>query len=229
MSALCSDAPTATATQSTQAPASGSPSFDSRDSVLGADARHESAVAKLGDADAVLTPALRTVLDRFGITLHLVAQGQPIPGTFWGEPEAGLIGTGLGAELYARADTPVHSALHEACHYICMDAERRAALHTNAGGTALEECGVCYLSIMLAGLLPNYGRARMLEDMDHWGYSFRLGSSAAWFEEDADDARQWLQAHALIDSEIRLTWDIRDSPRQRPLRQLLKQPGPGDC
>ena len=40
----------------------------------------------------------------------------------------------------------------------------------------------------------------MMADMDVWGYSFRLGSTAAWFEQDADDARQWLQAHDLIDA-----------------------------
>ena len=224
MSAPCSHAPTATAAQATQAPTSRSSSLDSHEPVVNADAQPESAVATLDNAGSALTPALRAMLDHFGITLRLVTQDQPIPGTFWGEPEAGLIGTGpdtgpdtglgtdLGAELYARADTPLHSVLHEACHYICMDAERRSALHTNAGGTALEECGVCYLSIMLADQLPNYGRARMLEDMDRWGYSFRLGSSAAWFEGDADDARQWLQAHGLVDSELRITWNIRDSP-----------------
>ena len=27
-----------------------------------------------------------------------------------------------------------------------------------------------------------------------WGYSFRLGSAAAWFAEDAEDARDWLIA-----------------------------------
>ena len=87
--------------------------------------------------------------------------------------------------------------------------------HTDAGGTALEECGVCYLSILLADQLPNYDRVRMLEDMDHWGYSFRLGSSAAWFEGDADDAQQWLHAHGLIDSNRRITWNIRDLPSPR--------------
>lgn len=214
-----------------QAPTSPSLSVDSHEPLVDADARHESAVATLGNAGSALTPALRTVLNRFGITLHLIAKDQPIPGTFWGEPEAGLIGTRLGTrlgtrsdtrlgtklsvELYARADTPVHSILHEACHCICMDANRRAALHTDAGGTALEECGVCYLSILLADQLPNYDRVRMLEDMDHWGYSFRLGSSAAWFEGDADDAQQWLHAHGLIDSNRRITWNIRDLPSPR--------------
>ena len=40
----------------------------------------------------------------------------------------------------------------------------------------------------------------MLADMDRWGYSFRLGSSAAWFETDAEDARAWLEQHGLIDT-----------------------------
>ncbi len=39
---------------------------------------------------------------------------------------------------------------------------------------------------------------RMLSDMDAWGYSFRLGSAKAWFEEDAEDAEQWLLKHQII-------------------------------
>jgi hypothetical protein len=34
--------------------------------------------------------------------------------------------------------------------------------------------------------------------MDAWGYSFRLGSTHAWFEHDAADARAWLAARALL-------------------------------
>jgi len=97
-----------------------------------------------------------------------------------------------------RPDTPVHSALHEACHWICADHGRRASLHTDAGGDDLEECAVCYLQVLLAEALPGYSRARMLADMDAWGYSFRLGTARAWFEGDAADARAWLAARALL-------------------------------
>ena len=38
----------------------------------------------------------------------------------------------------------------------------------------------------------------MLEDMDAWGYSFRLGSAENWFEEDAEDAKQWLVDRELL-------------------------------
>jgi len=31
-----------------------------------------------------------------------------------------------------------------------------------------------------------------MADMDAWGYSFRLGNTASWFDEDAEDARKWL-------------------------------------
>ena len=41
---------------------------------------------------------------------------------------AGLIGS----RLFVRDDTPVHSLLHEGCHYICMDSARRARLDTDA-------------------------------------------------------------------------------------------------
>jgi hypothetical protein len=41
--------------------------------------------------------------------------------------------------------------------------------------------------------------------MDAWGYSFRLGSTAAWFGADAEDAREWLRRQGLIDAHGRLT------------------------
>jgi hypothetical protein len=58
--------------------------------------------------------------------------------------------------------------------------------------------------------MPGFGRARMLLDMDEWGYSFRLGSTRAWLERDSDDARQWLLAHALIDASGEPTWKLRE-------------------
>lgn len=143
--------------------------------------------------------ALPGLLRAYGMTVRTVAADAAIPGSYWGETEAGLIGD----VLYVRADTPVHSALHEACHYICMDEARRTALHTDAGGADIEEVGVCYLQVLLADLLPGYSRARILADMDAWGYHYRLGSAQAWFEQDAEDARAWLQAQGLIDADER--------------------------
>ena len=88
--------------------------------------------------------------------------------------------------------------------FICADPARRARLHTDAGGDEREECAVCYLAIVLAATVPQFGSVRMLLDMDAWGYSFRLGSAARWFSEDADDACDWLLAHGLpIPTEIR--------------------------
>jgi hypothetical protein len=143
---------------------------------------------------SALPPAsLETLLGAYGVAVEWTA-APAIPGSYWGEAEAGLIGN----RLVLRPDTPVHSALHEACHYICADAPRRAALHTDAGGDDLEECAVCYLQILLADRLPGYSGARMLADMDAWGYSFRLGSAAAWFERDAADARDWLAQRGLL-------------------------------
>ncbi len=148
-------------------------------------------VLRLADID----PAdLRALLGAQGLSVEWLAPDADIPGSYWGESEAGLVGN----RLYLRPDTPLHSALHEACHWLCMDAGRRRGLHTNAGGDDIEECAVCYLQILLAGRLPGVGRARLLRDMDAWGYSFRLGSAAAWFESDADDARAWLQERGLL-------------------------------
>ncbi len=145
------------------------------------------------------------LLNRFGLALTLVAHGEQIPGSYWGDSEAGL----KGEQLHARLDTPLHSILHEACHYICMSPERRAGLDTDAGGDDLEESAVCYLQVLLAGELPAVGRTRMLADMDSWGYSFRLGTTRAWFESDAADARAWLERHGVIDAAGRATGAVR--------------------
>lgn len=148
---------------------------------------------------------LHMLLQRYGLTLTLVAPDELIPGSYWGDREAGLIG----ARIYVRLDTPVHSLLHEAAHFICMTPERRAGLDTDAGGDDAEENAVCYLQILLGEVLPRVGRERMCRDMDEWGYTFRLGSAATWFAEDADDARRWLMQHRLIDPEEQVTFACR--------------------
>src|SRR5450755_1359883 len=149
--------------------------------------------------------SLELLLERYGLELRLVAPDEVIPGSYWGEREAGLIGT----KIYARLDTPLHSVMHESAHFICMTPERRAGLNTDAGGDDAEESAVCYLQILLAELLPNVGEERMCRDMDDWGYSFRLGSAAKWFAEDAQDAQLWLVRHGLIDRNKRVTFASR--------------------
>ena len=138
--------------------------------------------------------APRTLLARFGIELRFVADGAAIPGSYWGEPEAGV----RGMHVYARPDTPLHSLLHEASHIICMSEARRQALDTDAGGDDIEEAAVCYLQILLAEHVPGAGRVRLIRDMDAWGYSFRLGNTDRWFREDAADALAWLRAQGLV-------------------------------
>ena len=155
-------------------------------------------------ADLGLEP-LADLLSVYGLTCELVAGGAEIPGSYWGDSEAGVIAN----RLIVRPDTPVHSALHEACHFICMSPERRDSLHTDAGGDYAEENGVCYLQILLAGELSSVGRDRLMQDMDSWGYTFRLGSAQAWFEKDADDARLWLESFGLVDDTGRPTWRLR--------------------
>ena len=154
----------------------------------------------------VLTPAdvmscgelpsgsLEALFVGWGITVDWVDDGVEIPGSHWGDAEAGMIGE----TLYVRSDTPVHSALHEGGHLICMGPTRRQQVHTDAEGEELEECGVCVLQILLAERLPNVGSDRLMRDMDAWGYSFRLGSTRAWFEGDAEDAWQWLEEAGVV-------------------------------
>jgi hypothetical protein len=149
--------------------------------------------------------SLELLLDGYGLQLRLVAPDEVIPGSYWGEREAGLIGT----QLFARLDTPMHSVLHESAHFICMTPERRAGLDTDAGGDDAEECAVCYLQLVLADLLPNVGRQRLCRDMDEWGYSFRLGSAAIWMAKDAEDARAWLVHHGMLDDQGRITHACR--------------------
>lgn len=156
-------------------------------------------------ADLDLAP-LAALLRAYGMELRIGKEGVPIEGSYWGDEEAGL----MGRTLVVRSDTPLHSALHEACHYVCMDPTRRAGLDTDAGGSYDEENAVCYLQILLADDIPGLGRARMLADMDAWGYSFRLGSAFAWFEEDAADAREWLRSHELITPGGRVSWRLRE-------------------
>ena len=136
------------------------------------------------------------LLARYGLRLRRVDDGAPIPGSYWGESEAGIIGS----DVFARGDTPVHSLLHEACHLIVLPPERRAAVHTDATDSVEEEDAVCLLQALLGDALPGVGRERVFADMDAWGYTFRLGSARAYFERDADAAWDWLRARGLVDA-----------------------------
>ena len=159
--------------------------------------------ADSSDADAAPPDVLRVrdlppgaadaLLASHGLQLHFVDDTAPIPGSFWGEPEAGVIAH----NVYVRGDTPVHSMLHEACHLIVLPAERRAQVHTDATDSVIEEDATCCLQIILADDLPGVGRHRLMGDMDAWGYTYRLGSTRAWFEQDADDARAFLKERGL--------------------------------
>lgn len=149
--------------------------------------------------------ALQQLLQSYGLALQLVEPPATIPGSYWGDSEAGMIGH----SIYIRPDTPMHSFLHETCHVICMDTARRQALHTDAGGETSEEDAVCYLQILLAEVFPEFGKERALSDMDHWGYTFRLGSAKRWFEEDAADARQWLLEYGLITQQNQPIFKLR--------------------
>jgi hypothetical protein len=135
-----------------------------------------------------------------GLKVTLVAAGETIPGSYWGETEAGLVRQ----QLFVRLDTPLHSALHEAAHWLCMDPQRRAVLDRDAGGDYAEEDAVCYLQVLLVDRLAvlsdpqRCNRQRLFADMDAWGYTFRFGSAQRWFEADAEDARLWLEHYGLL-------------------------------
>lgn len=152
-------------------------------------------VLTLGEIDLAEAIAL---LARYGLHFELIEDDVPIPGSFWGEREAGLIGS----TVYARRDTPVHSLLHEACHLIVIPPELRVRVHTDASDSQFEEDATCYLQLLLADELRGFGIERAFADMDAWGYTFRLGSAQAWFERDAEDAAAFLQALPHLSDEL---------------------------
>jgi hypothetical protein len=151
------------------------------------------------------------LLERFGLRLIMLRRDEAITGSFWGDSEAGI----KGHAVYARKDTPVHSLLHEMCHTICMSTKRRNNLDRDAGGDDLEEAAVCYLQIVLADELEGVGRARMMRDMDAWGYSFRLGDTSSWFHGDAEDARHWLQARGILNHDGAATFGLRQQSAEQ--------------
>ena len=153
-------------------------------------------VLTLADIDRTHVAAL---LGRYGLQLVHVDDGAAIPGSYWGEPEAGLVG----ATVFARADTPVHSLLHEAAHLIVLPPDKRATVHTDATDSVAEEDAVCVLQSLLGDAIPGVGAARVFADMDAWGYTFRLGSAREYVEQDASDAWQWLHDRGLADAETR--------------------------
>jgi hypothetical protein len=142
----------------------------------------------------------RELLARYRLELIQVINDDIIPGSFWGECEAGVIGSAV----YARHDTPVHSLLHEAGHLIVLPEEQRQHIHTDASDSVAEEDAVCVLQAILGDELPGLSRAQIFEDMDDWGYTFRLGSAKAYFEQDAQSAFSLLQERGLIDAEMKL-------------------------
>lgn len=166
--------------------------------------------ARLHSADVIRVgsrtdSSILELVRRYGAELIECSASETLPGSYWGDSEAGLRGSGL----FVRADTPLHSLLHELGHFICMSPERRAGLDRDAGGDDAEECAVCYLQIVLAEQIRGFGRARMLADMDAWGYTFRLGSARAWFENDAADACIWLRRNGVLNDDGNPTFHAR--------------------
>ena len=148
---------------------------------------------------------ITSLLDKFELELFVETDGAAITGSFWGDSEAGIVGR----NVYVRGDTPIHSLLHETSHILCMTEARRAGLDRDAGGDDLEEAAVCYMQVVLAGMIDGVGRARLMLDMDAWGYSFRLGNTRDWFEKDAEDAREFLMNQGLLSPAGEVTFKLR--------------------
>ena len=54
-----------------------------------------------------------------------------------------------------------------------------------------------------------FWRERAWSDMDAWGYSFRLGATRTWFEQDSAEACAWLEQHGITDAAGALTGRLR--------------------
>ena len=154
---------------------------------------------------APVSSSVAALVAHFGATLEQLPADEKLPGSYWGESEAGL----RGDTLFVRPDTPLHSLLHELAHYVCMTGARRSGLDRDAGGDDAEECAVCYLQILLADRIEGFGRERMLRDMDAWGYTFRLGSARDWFERDAADACIWLREKGVVEGTVPENFRLR--------------------
>ncbi len=164
-------------------------SVDSR--LRGNDGQKQASVLTLDDITFVDVASL---LARYDLELLLVDDNAVIPGSYWGEPEAGIVGN----TVHARRDTPMHSLLHEAAHLIVLEPARRASVHTDATDSIEEEDAVCVLQSLLGDALAGVGGNRILDDMDAWGYTFRLGSASAYVQHDAESAWQWLRQRGLV-------------------------------
>ena len=150
--------------------------------------------------------SISNVIGRFGLELSLVESDCDIPYSYWGAPEAGrIINT-----IYARQDTPMHSLLHETCHFVCMSKSHHSNDSIDAGGGTEEENATCYLQLLLSDFVNGFSRAQHMQDMDDWGYSFRLGSAKAWFMQDAEDTKKWLQHHKIIQRDNCVSWKLRE-------------------
>tara|TARA_B110000438_G_C15626854_1_gene569117 strand:- start:150 stop:641 length:492 start_codon:yes stop_codon:yes gene_type:complete len=148
---------------------------------------------------------LNNLINKYHFKLKILADHETIPASFWGDPEAGLIGK----TIFVKKITPLHSFFHEFSHLICMTENRRISLTKDAKSDDEEESAVCYLQILLADYLIGVNPNLLMKDMDDWGYSFRLGSTQAWFQNDSCDSRKWLQKENILDEKGSITWVLR--------------------
>jgi hypothetical protein len=148
---------------------------------------------------------LHNLINKYHLELQILADDEPIPASFWGEPEAGLIGK----TIFVKKATPLHSMFHELSHLICMTEGRRLSVNKDAKSDDEEESAVCYLQILLGDLLTGVSSNLLMKDMDDWGYSFRLGSTQAWFQDDSCDSKKWLQKENILNEKGNITWSLR--------------------
>jgi len=90
---------------------------------------------------------LEVMLDRYGLAFVLAAPEEVIPGSYWGEREAGLMGSRSSPGSTRRC---IRCCTGRAISSACRPSGR-AGLDTDAGGDDAEENAVCYLQILIGG------------------------------------------------------------------------------
>jgi hypothetical protein len=62
---------------------------------------------------------------------------------------------------------------------------------------------------LLADEVEGYDQEQLLNDIDAWGYSFRMVSAHRRFTHYAEEVQKWLIDHNILNIHGELTWNLR--------------------
>ncbi len=142
----------------------------------------------------------------YGARLERVPAGAAIPGSYWGDTEAGLDRQHrVRARRHARAFVPARAlSLHLHGRRAPCRARDRRRRHATTRSAASATCRCCSPS----GSTASAQRAACAT-WTRGATRFREGSARAWFDGDGAHARAWLLDHGLVDSAGQPTLRLR--------------------